>query len=60
MALIFKRAILTYCSHILVTRRGTQKSHQHISDLHEYTYFTHPIDFFALPITCAATEQLIS
>ena len=45
-----KRAFLTYFSHFLVTREKLQKFLQHISHSHTYTYFTHPIDFFALPI----------
>ena len=45
-----KGAILTYFSHFLVTREKTQKFLQHISHLHTYTYFAHPIDFFAFPI----------
>ena len=45
-----KRAILTYFSHFLVTREKLQKFLQHMSHSHTYTYFVHPIDFFALPI----------
>ena len=45
-----KRAILTYFSHFLVTREKLQKFLRHISQTHMYTYFAHPIDFFALPI----------
>ena len=45
-----KRAIFTYISHFLVTREKLQKFFQHISHSHTYTYFAHPIDFFALPI----------
>ena len=46
-----KRAIfLTYFSHFLVSREKLQKFLQHISQTHTYTYFVHPIDFFALPI----------
>ena len=41
---------LTYFSHFLVTRGKLQKFLQHISQTHTYTYFVHPIDFFALPI----------
>ena len=42
------RAILTYFSHFLVTRKKLQKFLQHISHSHTYTYFAHPIDFFCL------------
>ena len=45
-----KGLILTYFSHFLVTREKLQKFLQHISHSHTYTYFAHPIDFFALPI----------
>ena len=45
-----KRAILTYLSHVLVTREKTRKFLQHVFHIHTYTYFAHPIDFFALPI----------
>ena len=41
---------LTYFSHFLVTRGKLQKILLHISHSHTYTYFAHPIDFFALPI----------
>ena len=44
------RLFLTYFSHFLVTREKLQKFLQHISHSHTYTYFAHPIDFFALPI----------
>ena len=37
---------LTYFSHFLVTREKLQKILQHISHLHTYTYFAHPIDSF--------------
>ena len=51
MALIWKKGLfLTYFSHFLVTREMTQKFLHHISCLHAYKYFAHPIDFFALPI----------
>ena len=43
-----KRAIFTYFSYFLVTRGKLQKILQHISHLHTYTYFAHPIDFFCL------------
>ena len=47
----WKRAIFClYFSHFLVTREMLQKFFQHISHSHTYTYFAHPIDFFALPI----------
>ena len=36
--------------HILVIREKLQKFLQHISHSNTYTYFAHPIDFFALPI----------
>ena len=45
-----KKLFLTYFSHFLVTREKAQKFLQHISHLHKYTYFAHPIDLFALPI----------
>ena len=45
-----KGLFLTYFSHFLVTREKLQKFLQHISHSHTYTYFAHPIDFFALPI----------
>ena len=48
MALIWNKK--TYFSHFLVTREKLQKFLQHISHSHKYTYFAHPIDFFALPI----------
>ena len=41
---------LTHFSHFLVTREKLQKFLQHISHSHTYTYFAHPIDFFATPI----------
>ena len=51
MALVWKkRLFLTYFSHFLVTREKTPKFLQHMSLLHTYKYFAHPIDFFALPI----------
>ena len=51
MTLIWKKGLfLTYFSHFLVTREKLQKFLQHISQTHSYTYFAHPIDFFALPI----------
>ena len=47
----FKKGLfLTYFSCSLVTREKLQKFLQHISHSHTYTYFAHPIDFFALPI----------
>ena len=42
-----KGLFLTYFSHFLVTREKLQKFLQHISHSHTYTYFAHPIDFFA-------------
>ena len=49
--LIFQSFVLReYFSHFLVTREKLQKFLQHISQTHTYTYFAHPIDFFALPI----------
>ena len=40
-----------FCTfHILVTREKAQKFLQHIFYLYTYTYFTHPIDFFAFQI----------
>ena len=44
-----KGLFLTYFSHFLVTREKLHKF-LHISQTHTYTYFAHPIDFFALPI----------
>ena len=44
-----KELFLTYFSHFLATREKTQKFLQHISHLHKYTYFAHPIDLFCLP-----------
>ena len=41
---------LIYFSHFLVIREKVQKFLQHISHLHTYTYFTHPIDCFTFPI----------
>ena len=43
-----KGLFLTHFSHFLVTREKTQKFLQHIFHLQKYTYFAHPIDFFAL------------
>ena len=45
-----KGLFLTYFSHFSVTMEKLQKCLQHISHSHIYTYFAHPIDFFALPI----------
>ena len=46
-----KRVIFDLPFTFLVTREITQKFLQHISHLHTYTYFAHPIDFFfAFPI----------
>ena len=51
MALIWKKDYFwpTFL-HFLVTREKLQKILQHISHSHTYTYFAHPIDFFAWPI----------
>ena len=43
-----KGLFLTYFSHFLVSREKLQKFLQHISYLHTYTHFAHPIDFFCL------------
>ena len=43
-----KMLFLTYFSHFLVTREKLQKFLQHISHLHTYMYFAHPVDFFCL------------
>ena len=43
-----KGLFLTYFSHFLVTRGKLQKSLQHISHSHTYTYFAHLTDFFCL------------
>ena len=40
----------TYFSDFLATKETTQKFLQHISHLHTYTYFAHPINVFAFPI----------
>ena len=45
-----KGLFLTYFSHFLATKEKLQKFLRHISHSHTYTYFAHPIDFFALPI----------
>ena len=45
-----KGLFLTYFTHFLVTMEKLQKFLQHISHSHTYTYFAHPIDFFALLI----------
>ena len=45
-----KGLFLTYFSQFLVTGEKLQKILHHISHSHTYTYFAHPIDFFALPI----------
>ena len=50
MALIWKkRANFVLLFSPLVASEKTQKFLQHISHLPTYTYFAHPIDFFALP-----------
>ena len=43
-----KGLLLTYFSHVLVTREKLQKFLQHISHSHTYMYFAHPIAFFCL------------
>ena len=43
-----KGLFLNNFSHFLVTREKLQKSLQHISHSHAYTYFAHLIDFFCL------------
>ena len=45
-----KVLFLTYFSHFLVKGEKLQKFLQHISQTHTYTYFAHPINFFALTI----------
>ena len=45
-----KGAIFDLFFTFLVTREKLQKFLQHISHSHIYTYFAHPINFFALPI----------
>ena len=45
-----KGLFLTNFSHFLVTREKTQKFLQHISHLHTYTNWPHPIDSFSFPI----------
>ena len=45
-----KRAILTYFSHFLVTRESYKNSLRiYLTHIHTL-YFSHPIDFFTLPI----------
>ena len=53
-----KWLFLIYFSHFLVTRETLQKFLQYISHSHTYTYFAHPIDFFALPILKKNTNLL--
>ena len=61
MALIWKkRLFLTYFSHFLVTREKLQEFLQHISHSHTYTYFAHPIDFFALSILKKKLSETVS
>ena len=43
-----KRAVFGLLFTFLVTRENLQKFLQHVSHSHTYTYFAHPIDFFAL------------
>ena len=47
-----KGLFFTYFSHFLVTRKKLQKFFStNLTHIHRpYTYFSHPIDFFALPI----------
>ena len=45
-----KKTIFDLLFTFLVTREKLQNILQHISHSHTYTYFAHPIDFFALPI----------
>ena len=45
-----KRGYFDLLFTFLVTRGKVQNFLQHISHSHTYMYFTHPIDFFALPI----------
>ena len=45
-----KKAIFWPTFHIFSHQGKLQKFLQHISHSHTYTYFAHPIDFFALPI----------
>ena len=45
-----KGAIFDLFSHFFITREKLQKFLQHITQSHTYTYFAHPIDFFALTI----------
>ena len=54
-----KGLFLTYFSHFLVTREKLQKFLQHTSQTHTYTYFAHPIDFFALPILKKKKDNFI-
>ena len=52
MALIWKKGYFWPTFHIFFLSPGKRhtKILQHISHLHTYTYFAHPIDFFALPM----------
>ena len=45
-----KKAIFDLLFNFLVTSKKVQQFLQHIYHSHTYTYFAHPIDFFALPI----------
>ena len=45
-----KKRYFWHTFHISSPREKLQKFLQHISHSHTYTYFAHPIDFFALPI----------
>ena len=53
MALIWnkKGLFLIYFSNFFSNQgKDTKNPSAHISLLHKYTYFAHPIDFFAIPI----------
>ena len=50
MALIWKGAIFDLLFTLFSHQGKLQKFLQYISHSHTYTYFAHPIDFFALPI----------
>ena len=59
MALIWKKGLfLTYFSPFLVTRNKLQIFLQHISHSSTYTYFAHPIDFFALGLASRIVPSL--
>ena len=50
MAVIWKKAIFDLLFTFFSHQGKLQKFIQHIPHSHTYTYFAHPIDFFALPI----------